>query len=217
MQTTNTQANGIRIETSKGTITLDKISVTDFQKKGTKTAQIRQVVTTKSFYPSQKTGSNLQANIFNTEDFGFKEQEFESTENRMAFIPVPENITNEAVIAKLEAAYASGATIYKALSNHPILDDNQVYAIDNIDTVTKDKFANSQVVRYPENEETKANGTAGQLLLDNNGKVQYRRTFFWNTAQDDKDIRTAVATDVYVSAEIKAELEGASILKGQTI
>lgn len=204
-----TTNNGVRKEVSKSGITLDKVSKSDFQKEGTLTAQIRQVITTKSYYPTKKTDSSMQANIFATGDFGFAEQEFESTETRVAFIPVPENITEEQVKAKLEAAHKSGATIYRVLASRPILDENQKYAIQQ-GLTTLDKFANSQVVRYPKSDVA----NAGKIWCDAEGKVQYRKTFFWLTAMDDQDAR---GTDHYMSPEIKAELAGASVMQGQTI
>jgi hypothetical protein len=73
-----------------------------------------------------------------------------------------------------------------------------------------DDFANAQVVRYPD-----THSLAGQLILDAAGRVQYRRTFFWKTPQEDQDIRGKV--EPFQSAAIKAELEGASVLQGQTI
>ena len=204
-------SNSVRQEVSKAAITLDKIYSADYQKEGTLTAQIRQVVTTKSFYPSKKVASDLQANIFGLGDFGFEEQEYSSTETRVAWIPVPTNAKKDEVEAKLKAATEKGACIYKVLSNHPILDENQKYAISQ-GLTTLHTFANSQVVRYPENHEK-----AGQIILDNHGKVQYRRTFFWNTPMEDQDARSLDSADAYLSPEIAAELEGASVMVGQTL
>ena len=211
----NTTTNGgVRKEVYKSDITLDKISKSEWQKADTLTAQIRQVITTKSFYPSAKVTSNHQANIFDTADFGFTDQEFENKETRVAFISVPEKTTAEEVIARLNKAYANGATIYRVLSSRPILDDNQEYAIrEGLSTL--DVFANSQVVRYPENERTIADGTAGKIWKDEKGNVQYRKTYLWLTAKEDVDLRGT--TEAYLSPEIKAELEGASVLNGQTI
>ena len=209
-----TTPEGVRHEISKSAIALDKISKAEYQKPGTLTAQIRQIITTKSFYPSKKVANNLQANIFSTEEFGFTEQEFTSEEARVAWIPVPEKISEAEVLAKLATAEVGGATIYKVLSNSPILSEDQKYAI-NQNLKTIDDFANSQAVRYPENDETKANGTAGKLTLDKNGNVQYRRTFFWLTPMEDQDVRSV--NNVYLSPELKAELAGASVMTGQTI
>lgn len=206
--------NQVRHEVSRGPITLDKISVSEYQKAGTKTAQIRQVVTTHSFYPSKKTDSSLQANIFDNKEFGFEEKTYTSTETRIAWIPVPENATEADVAAKLAAAHRAGACIYRVLNNAPILDENQTYAV-NQGLRTIDHFANAQVVRFPENPETIANGTANKLTLDKQGRVQYRRTFFWKAPKEDQDLRGSITP--YLSAEIKAELAGASVMQGQTI
>jgi len=211
-----TSPTGVRKEVYKSEITFDEFRTGEFTKKGTKTAQIRQVVTTKSYYPSQKVTSSAQANIFDTEEFGFSNQEFENKETRVAFIPVPENTSQEEIISRLKAAHANGATIYRVLANRPILDENQEYAIAQ-GLTTLDVFANSQVVRYPENEGTIHDGTAGKLWKDASGNVQYRKTYFWKTAKEDVDLRGDVKFPHYVSPEIEAELEGASVLNGQTI
>lgn len=201
--------SGIRKETKKSKIVAEKLYVSNFQKPGTLTAQIRQQIETKSFYPSKKVDSDMQANIFSAADCGFGEQEFTSTEERVAWIPVPSTIKLAEVQAKLDAAFANGACIYRVLSNQPILDENQKYGITQ-GLVTKDHLANSQVVRYPEDHATEPNG----LVKDKAGNVQYRRTFFWNSAKEDVDARDG---QVYLSAELKAELEGASVMEGQTI
>lgn len=211
---TTESPSGVRVETTKGPIMLDKIYKNDFQKEGTLTAQIRQVVVTKSSYPSKKTSSDMQANIFANSEFGFTGQTFESMNTRVAWIPVPMNAKLEDVAAKLKAAYEKGATIYRVLANQPILDENQKYSI-KAGLRTLDQFANTQVVRYPDTEDNKAKGLAGKIWLDPQGRVQYRRTFFWNSPMDDQDGRGK--GEPYSSAEIKAELSGASVMQGQTI
>src|SRR5690349_20602069 len=95
--------------------------------------------------------------------------------------------------------------IYRVLSNAPILTEDQKYAV-AMGLRTKDQFANSQAIRYPESHED-----AGQLVLDRAGKVQYRRTFFWPTAMADIDQRGG---EVYLSAELEAELNGAHVMQG---
>lgn len=212
----NTSATGVRKEVYKSEITLDKIEDGQWQKAGTTTAQIRQVVTTKSFYPSTKVTSSFQANVFDTAEFGFTDQEFENKETRVAFLLVPKNITKEEVEKRLKLAYAEGGTIYRVLANRPILDENQQYAIAQ-GLSTLDVFANSQVVRYPENEATIKDGTAGTIWKDANGNVQYRKTYLWLTAKEDVDLRGDAKYPPYQSPEIKAELEGAAVLQGQTI
>lgn len=211
-----TSDTGVKKVVSVSPITLDKVAISgEFQKPGTLTAQIRQMVETKSYYPSKKTTSDKQANIFSNDDFGFGTQDFTSTENRVAFLLVPTNATEEVVKAKLAAAMAAGACIYRVLSNSPILDENQKYAI-AAGLRTKDMFANSQVVRYPKTKENDEKGLSGKIWVDRQGKVQYRKTFFWNTPQADQDLRNG-GSDYYTTPEIQAELQGASVLTGQTI
>lgn len=210
----DTNPSGVRHESATTPISLDKIYKADYQKEGTLTAQIRQTVTTKSFYPSKKTSNNLQANIFSNEDFGFEEQEFTSTEERVAWLPVPANAKQADIVAKLKAASAKGACIYRVLSNTPILSEDQKYAISQ-GLRTMDDFANSQVVRYPDGTTKDEVDVSGQIVLDKAGHVQYRRTFFWNSPMTDQDARDE--NDVYVSAELEAELSGASVMQGQSL
>lgn len=211
---TTTTPSGVSHTTSVGKITLDKISKSDFQKEGTLSAQLRQIVTTVSSYPSKKTATELQANIFDNAEFGFEAKTYESTEARIAWIPVPANIDQAVLEAKLVLANEKGACIYRVLSNAPILDENQKYAI-TAGIRTLDQFAATQAVRYPENEKTIADGTANKLTLDKAGNVQYRRTFFWNSPMADVDVRGTV--EPYVSPELMAELAGASVMQGQNL
>ena len=212
---TTTSSSGVITTTTLSKISLDKeLYKSDFQKPGTVTAQLRQIVTTDSKYPSKKTASNMQANVFDNSEFGFATQDFTSTETRIAWILVPEIISKEEVIKRIEAVNVAGGCIYKALSNKPILDDNQQYAI-TAGIRTLDDFAITQAVRYPENSETIAAGTAGKLVLDAKGQVQYRRTFFWNAPKADVDERNI--GEAYVPAVLKAELAGASTMRNQTL
>lgn len=210
MQTQSATNNGIRSVVESSPVAFEKMYKNDIQKEGTLTAQIRQTIIKSTFYPSKRVDSNMQENLFSTEEFGFGEQQFDGKEERVAWILVPENITEAAIMAKLAAANSNGACIYKVLSNEPILDDNQKYAISQ-QLRTLNHYANAQAVRYPENHDT----TPNKLILDKEGNVQYRRTYFWLTPKEDQDIRSTAK--VYVSPEIAAELNGASVLQGQTI
>jgi len=188
----------VRRTSSRSPITVDSVAASDFQKEGTLTAQLRQVITNKAFYPSKSVDNNMSDNIFAESEFGFEEQEFESEETRVAWLLVPEGTTPEAVLARL--AQKPGAMLYKVLANQPILTDDQLYSI-SIGQRTKDDYANSQVVRYPEGHEN-----AGAIILDEHGKVQYRKVFFSSTAKEDMDLRNADPNNMYQSAEIAAEL-----------
>lgn len=201
-----------RHDVVKKPITLSRIYIAEYQKEGTKTAELRQEVTTVSKYPSKKVDSDLQDNLFNNEDFNFEPQVFTSTEIRMAWMPIPEETTEEVVKTLLGKANEKGGTIYRVLSNKPILDENQKYAITQ-GLRDMDHFANAQVCRYPDNHEDAE--LAGELMLDKAGNVQYRRTFFAKTPKADMDLRDGV--DVYMSPEILAEVEGAGIMQTQRV
>lgn len=200
-------------------ITLDKLEVGQYQKEGTITAQIRQTVTTVAKYPSTQVTSDKQENLFGASDFNFTSKDFSNTETRVAWIDVPATTSKEAVLEKLKVANTTGATIYKMMSNQPILTNNQKNALKNgLGGVTLDVFANAQVVRFPMEV---SHPQEGQICLDTNGKVQYRRTFFWNTPLEDQDLRSVDSNDSYMSPEITLELSMApasvhtSVMEGQ--
>lgn len=201
--------NSIRKTSTKTAITVDKIYASEHQKAGTKTAQLRQVVTNKSFYPSKQISNDLQDNVFSLAEFGFQEKEYTQIENRVCWIDVPSIIENpDDVVAKIPA----NATLYRIMSNHPIISSNQEYAISE-GLRTMADYANSQVVRYGDN-----HPSAGQLILDDNNKPQYRAIFFSASFKDDVDNRTQEAEDFFASAEIKAEMTGSTnVIAGQAL
>lgn len=194
-----TTTNGIRKEVSTSAISVDKVYESEYQKEGTLTAQIRQTVTTKSYYPSKSVTNDHQDNIFSSAEFNFEESEYENVENRVAWIDVPVGSTKESVQAKLESF--PEATLYKVLSNKPIITDSQNYAIGQ-GLTNIDVFANRQAVRFPEGHESE-----GELALDPSGKVQYRAVFFMSTSKEDQDKRTTEPSESYLSDELKAELQ----------
>jgi hypothetical protein len=191
--------NRVRKETSKSGLEVSRVHATSYQKEGTLTAEIKQTITAKSYYPSKSVSNNMQDNPFSTAEFGFSEKEYVATEKRVAWVDVPLGSTVESVVAKL--ATVPDANIYKILANHPILSDNQQYGI-NAGLTTKDSIADKQVVRYPE-----GHPQAGALILSN-GKPQYKATFFKSYTKEDEDLRTADPADFYATATMKVELAG---------
>lgn len=204
---TQVENKGKRVEVSKGALSISRVHATAYQKEGTLTAEIKQTVTTKSFYPSKSVSNNMQDNPFSTAEFGFSEQEYSQPDTRVAWVDVPVGSTVESVAAKLAALPT--ATVCKTLANRPITTDSQEYAI-GAGLTTLDIIADRQVVRYPA-----GHTQAGALILDSNGKVQYKATFFKNTATEDSDLRTEDKADYFASAAIKAELGVTSVPAGQ--
>jgi len=192
--------NAIRKEVSKSAIIVSRIYKSPFQKGGTMTAELKQTITIKSWYPTKSIKNSLQDNIFTMTDFGFEEKEFVSKEVRVAWIDVPVETTKEQVEAKI--ASNSNITLYRILSNKPIISDTEQYAINNSDLdVDLNTFANRQAIRYPV-----GNVNAGELALDNNGKVQYRRIAFSTKNSEDTDMRSSDPANYYVSPELEAEV-----------
>lgn len=198
--TSNTDQR-VRKETHVGALEISRVHATAYQKEGTLTAEIKQTIKTESFYPSKSVSNNLQDNPFSTEEFGFSETRYEAQETRVAWVDVPVGSTAETVAAKL--ASLPSANIYRILANKPIISDSQQYAI-GAGLTTQDIIADKQVVRYPTNHPTQA----GQLILDKNGKPQYKSNFFKSTAKADEDLRTIDPADFYATPTMKVELAG---------
>jgi len=207
-----TKNNNIRKEVEVSALSVSKVSKSDYQKEGTLTAELKQTVTTVSYYPTKSVANSLNENIFAMADFGFEEKSFPNKETRIAWIDVPEGSTRESVVEQLKKF--PEANLYRILSNKPIIADTEQHAIDNPDlpNVTIDTFANRQVVRVPEGAEN-----AGMLALKD-GKVQYRRIAFSKTAAEDVDSRNVDPADFYASPVIKAELNSTvHIPEGQSL
>jgi hypothetical protein len=198
-QISNTENQGVRKSVTKSPLEVTRVHATAYQKEGTLTAEIKQTVTTKSFYPSKSVSNNMQDNPFANSDFGFEEKEYSADEKRVAWVDVPAGSTVESVVAKLAALPT--ATIRKVLANRPIITDSQQYAI-SAGLTSMDAIADKQVVRYPE-----GNPQAGQLILKD-GKPQYKATYFKNAAIEDQDLRTADPADFYATPTMKVELAG---------
>jgi hypothetical protein len=200
-QVSSTENQGVRKEISKGALEISRVHATAYQKEGTLTAEIKQTVTTKSFYPSKSVSHNLQDNPFSTAEFGFTENAYSSDERRVVWVDVPTGSTVESVAAKL--ASLPDATIYKILANKPIISDSQNYAI-KAGLTSMEAIADKQAVRYPEGHQE-----SGKLILKD-GKPQYKTTFFKSVACADQDLRTADPADFYATPRIKAELANAT-------
>lgn len=204
--------SNIKKEKIVSTISVARVYQTEFDKEGTITAELKQTVTTKSYYPTKSVSNSLQDNIFDATDFGFQEQVYESKDTRVAWIAVPVGSTVESVTKQLEIF--SNANIYKVLSNHPILTEEDKFAIEDATlNVTKEMIATKQAVRYPKDHEK-----AGELVLDVFGKIQYRRTAFSKAGSVDIDNRTKDPADCYLTDILKAEINGVNhVIQGQSI
>lgn len=200
----NQEGTGVTKSVSKSAIYIGLISISQYQKEGTKTAQLRQDITTVASYPTKRIDNDMQDNLFSANDFGFEMKDFQTVEQRVAFMDIPQNATQQDLQAKLNEC--KDACLYKVMSNRPILTESQKYAISqNIRTM--DEFAESQVVRYPEGTtDSFNNNIGGKIVLDKNGKVQYRKVFFSAKSKQDMDLRNSDKEDMYITPSIAAEL-----------
>ena len=106
--------NSTRSSISKSKVSVDRVFTSEFQKEGSLTAQVRQTITRKSWYASKQPNDSLTHNLFDADDFGYSEQEFDSEENRVAFILVPVGQTQESVQAMLDKIYARNEAVEAA-------------------------------------------------------------------------------------------------------
>lgn len=203
----------ISIERFFGDLILDKdLYSAPFQKPQTITAQIKQKVTTKSRYPTRRISSDLSDNLFKTEDYGFDNPTYESSEVRVCWLSVPKDSTREQIQNMLKEAQANGAVIYRILDCKPVLDSNQKLALSRkMGDTSMERFANTQVCRYPETHSTQADELI-TYKMGGNEYPMYRRTFFSAVSKEDLDWRddTIAKGEVFYSDEIRADLGGAA-------
>ena len=126
-------SNAIRTEKTFKAVTFDELYKSEYQKPGTLTARVRQIVETLSYYPNMIPTNSKSDNLFSNDEFGeaTEEQVFSSEENRVAFINVPLDATKEEIEKRL-AALGVKARIYKELSSKPILTVEQRRAISKV-------------------------------------------------------------------------------------
>lgn len=226
MNTENSNVDGRQISIKKGQLTVSRLYVGDYQKEGTQTAELKQVVETITSYPSSNVRNDMQDNPFANNDFGFEKKDFQNTRTDVAWIDVPKGVTLEQVQAKVAV---EGSTLYRVLSNRPILHSGQQNYINRIKTevsgkteeekslevtIMIDKIAERQLVRYSDQDAERA----GQLILDGFGKPQYKATFFSSKNKIDEDLRNSDPSDFYASESVKAELnKTASVIEDQTV
>lgn len=200
---------GIRKEVKTSPIAVARVYAANYQKEGTLTAELKQTITVDSYYPAKSVSNSFQDSLFSTKAFGFEEKSYTAEETRVAWIPVPVGTTLEQVQAAVDAN--KQATIYRILGNRPIVTEDQNYAISQGIT-TLDVIGESQAVRYPQGHEQ-----AGKLILDANGKPQYKKTFFKSSKIEDQDMRTEDPADFYATPAVKAEMAIASSHAGISV
>ena len=231
MQTENQVENpqGVRKEVIKGSIEVSRVYASDYQKEGTKTAELKQTVTTKSYYPSKSVRNDLQDNPFSNEEFGFEEKEYSQSRTDVAWIDVPENKTAQEVKAILDAN--PNATIYRVIGNAPIFHSGQLAQMERIKNddskpanvreeeveSLKNQIANRQVLRYA-NDAEDGSYKKDEIILDQYGKPQYKATFYSGSGKSDEDRRTSEPSDYFATPEILAKIHKSSaVVEKQTL
>lgn len=125
-----------------GNVKASRIYQSQYQKAGTMTCELKQIVTTTTIYPG---ALGTDDNLFSASDFSeIENPEYTNSETRVYWMNVPAGTTMQDVELKLQSS--SNAKLVKILSNRPILSSNQEYAI-NKGLTSEEAIANSQVVK----------------------------------------------------------------------
>ncbi len=203
----------IKRVTTKGAIQVSRVYVSDFQKEGSETAELKQTEVTVSSYPSKTVDSNLGDNVFGPDEFGYDTKDFTTERTNVAWINVPVGTTPEQVLAKIAAK--PKAALYRIVSNSPILNNNQEYAIGQ-GIATLEQFAEKQVVRHGSDAEDGA-WAKGDLVLDNLGRPLYKAVFLTLEGKEDVNLCSEDPADFFASEAIQAEMVGAMASIGQAV
>ena len=159
--------------TNFNNITVSRVYQSQYQKAGTITAELKQVVETITKYPSSGIGSD--DNLFSMSDFSELESpEYKNSETRVYWMNVPAGTTIQDVQMKLNQA--PNAKLVKILSNRPIVNSGQEYAIDK-GLISIDRIAQSQAVKDP----------SGNLVL-RNGENCFKKIVFSGNGGEDENL-----------------------------
>lgn len=207
----------------KEKVFISRVFTAHYQKPGTITAELKQQVSAEIIYPDKIIRNNLQGNIFDTEDFEVTGKVFTSNRIDVTWITVPKNSTLESV--KEQLAKFPNATLYRILSNHPIMSDSQKLYYDSLIESGQESLAfkfeetvaNSQLLTYSQ-DSPEGMYYKGDLLLDINGKPQYKACFLDETGKkEDLDLKTKEPSDFYSTIEVKMKLSGLVNSQGQQL
>ena len=194
------------IKKTFNSITLDMLRepMGERAKQTKQTAQLRQVVTTT--YPATSFGNEFQDALGSAPEG----QSFD--ENRIAFVDVPKNVTEEQVQAMIDEL--EDAVIYKILTSDysEVLTSNQLNWGANMIESDEEKeeyfetLRNNLLVKNSDSEAIDRKGNVIDNPAQDNPRCQYKATFFSKTWRDDVDNRLSEAEiEAAVSSEEQPE------------
>lgn len=213
----------IEKSTVKSTVTVSRVYKAHYQKSGTITAELKQTVEEISLYPDKTIRDSLHGNIYELDEYQQDKKQFKNIRTDVTWIDVPERESVESVSNRL-TQYPK-ATLYRILSNHPILSDNTREYYQNLLNTDQEalalqiynRIANSQILRYNSNSDND-DYFKGDLILDKHGKPQYKACFFDETGnKEDLDYRTEEPNDFYATIEVEMSLNNITFGKGQSV
>lgn len=156
-----------------GKINVTRVYESEYQKNGTLTAELKQIVKKISTYSADDS--------LNDELFEITESpRYESSETRVYWVNVPMGSTAKDVANQL--AKHPNARLYKISSLSPIVTESEKWAIGSGMT-TLDTIEQRQLVKYPQ-----GSPNAGEPILFH-GEKQYRRICLSLDGKEDVDYR----------------------------
>ena len=200
----------VKITIERQPVVVSRLYKTEYNRDDAQTVELKQCVLKKTEYHDNTLSSDLSDNLYSHKDFRNESSNVfvSPPETRVTWLNIPEEVTLEEFEERLNKA--EGACIYKILSNSPILTQAQQYAVNNPNSpLDIEHYCKAQVVRYPATSER-----AGEIVLDPNGRVQYRATFFSATHKDDVDERSYDVEGI-VPEFLLAELEQNAVLPAE--
>ena len=215
--------NSIEKSTTKSVVTVSRVYKAHYQKSGTLTAEMKQIVDEITLYPDKTIRDNLQGNVYDLCEYDQEKKEFKKTRTDVTLIDVPDGQTLDSVSARL-SSYPN-ATLYRILSNHPIMSETtEKYYQGLIDSdqealamQIKNRIANGQILRYHTSDEEKGI-FKDDLILDKFGKPQYKACFLDETGKkEDTDLRTEDPTDYYTTIEVLMSMNNLTFGHGQSL
>lgn len=215
--------NKIEKSTTKGIVTVSRVYKAHYQKSGTITAEMKQTVEEISLYPDKTIRDNLQGNVYDLGEYDQEKRQFKKTRTDVTWIDVPDGQSVESVSQRL--SQYPNATLYRILSNHPILSETtEKYYQGLIDSdqealavQIKNRIANSQILRY-HTTDADSGHFKDDLILDKFGKPQYKACFLDETGKkEDKDLRTEDPTDYYTTVEVLMSMKNLTFGHGQSL
>jgi hypothetical protein len=141
--------NALRTEMVRKAVSVDSVGVSKFQKEGSLTAQMRQVIEKLSWYQAKQSANSNTNSLYDNDDFGeeYQDKPYTATENRIAFILVPTTASVESVTKKLNLVVPRNHAIINAMKAEGVTETFDL-APETLEAIAKE--FETRVDRLPE-------------------------------------------------------------------